>query len=129
MKISRIAMPSVLVCLLIPSMLLWAAAVRVLRGPVDSFFLNLTHYSCRAVNELAPHVSLALACDLYFPGCFICLFMSTMSLPALLLWLPVCSPRATAAPSQLEGPSWCAATTSLLGSTCPRAQGLSLRGD
>lgn len=98
-------------------------------GPVDSFFPNLTHYSCWAVNELVPHVSLALACDLYFPGCFICLFMSTMSLPALLLWLPVCSPRATAAPSQLEGPSWCAATTSLLGSTCPRAQGLSLRGD
>lgn len=129
MKISRIAMPLILVCFLIPCVLLWTAAVRVLQGPVDSFFPNPTHYSCEAVNELVPHVSLALACDLYFPGCFICLLTSTVSHPALLLWLPVRSSGAAAAPGQLEGPSWCAATTALLGSTCPRAQGLSLRGD
>lgn len=100
-------------------MLLWTAAVRVLQGPVDSYFPNPTHYSCQAVNELVPHVSLTLACDLYFPGCFICLLASTVSpsrgSPALLLWLPVRSPGAAAAPGQLEGPSWCAATTALLG--------------
>lgn len=110
-------------------MLLWTAAGGVLQGLVDSFFPNPTHYSCQAVNELVPCVSLALACDLYFPGCFIYLLTSTVSRPALLLWLPLCSPGATAAPGQLEGPSWCGTTTALLGSTCPREQGLSLRRD
>lgn len=117
MKISRVAVPLILICLLIPSMLLQTAAVRVLQGPIDSFFLNLTHYSCQAVNELVPHVSLALAYDLYFPGCFISFILTRISAsrPARLLWLPVCSPGAATAPGQLEGPSCCSATTGLLG--------------
>lgn len=84
MKISRIAVPLILTCLLIPSMPSWTAAGRALQGPVDPFFLSPTHYSCQGVNELVPSVSLALACDLYFPGCIICLLTSPVSRPALL---------------------------------------------
>jgi len=107
MKIARVAVPLVLLCLLISSMLLWTAAVQALQGLTDAFLSNPTHYSCQAINQLVPHVSLALSCDLYFQGCFISLFTSPLTPPVLLLCLPVHRPLGLQqSPGQLEGPSW-----------------------
>lgn len=89
MKIARVAVLLILLCLLIPCTLLWTAAGQVLQGPVDASFSNPTHHSCQVINELVPHVSLALAYDLYFQGRFISLLTSALPLPVLLPCLPV----------------------------------------
>lgn len=83
-----------LLCLFISSVLLWTAAAQVLQGPVDAFFSNPTHYSCQEINELVPHVSLALACDLYFQGCF----TSALTPPVPLLCLPGHGPWGCSSP-------------------------------
>lgn len=74
--------------------MLWTAAVQVLQGPIDAFFSNPTPYSCHIINELVHHVSLALACDLYFQGCF----TSALTPLVLLLCLLVHSPWGWSSP-------------------------------
>lgn len=133
-KIARAAVLLIFLCLLISSRLFWTAAVQVLHGPIDAFFFNPTHYSCQVINELVPHVSLALACDLYFQGCFISLLTSALTPPVLLLCLPVHSPWGCSSPpaswrSQLVCCLAAAAAGLVRCSACPRAQGSSLRED
>lgn len=124
MKIVRVAVPLIILCLLVSSMPLWTAGMWVLQGPIDMLFLKPTHYSCQVINELVPHVSLVLASDLYFEGCFISLLTSTLTCLVLLPCLWACSPGAAAAPwpaggSQLVCCS-CAEHHSCCGAGAPR---------